>query len=266
MIISSTNKVIKEIKSLYKKKSRWNEKSFFIEGIRAVEQCILAKGNIKYIVYSQKVFSTDYGNELIDSIMKKEYKTYQISDELFKEIGDTENPQGILAVVGFEEYELKDVILEEKNFIIILDRVQDPGNMGTIIRTADAFGANAIIITGGCVDIYNPKVVRSTMGSIFQIPTVHIEDISQVIANLKNKDIKIISTSLEAENYCYNIDFKGDCALVIGNEATGISQEVVVNSDYLTKIPMTGEAESLNAAIASGVIMYEVLRQRTKVL
>ncbi|AFS77928.1 tRNA/rRNA methyltransferase SpoU [Gottschalkia acidurici 9a] len=266
IITSSSNSIVKQIKLLHKKRERWNKKSFFIEGIRAVEQSILAKAEIEYIVYSEKLFTNNGGKDLLEEVKKRNYKTYHISDKLFKDIGDTEQPQGILAVVRFKEYELEDILLSESNFLIVLDRVQDPGNMGTIIRTADAFGANGIIVTSGCVDIYNPKTIRSTMGSIFQIPIVHFDDIKECIMNLKKNNIEIIATSLDTNKYSYDVDLKSDCALVIGNEASGISKDVLDNSDYLIKIPMTGEAESLNAAVASGVVMYEVLRQRSKTL
>lgn len=260
IITSSSNKIIKDIKLLHKKKDRWKQKKFFIEGIRSVEQCIKSDGKIVHIVYSSELLSRD-GENFLSDIENENYDFYKIPGKIFKEISDTDNPQGVLAVVEFNECELKSAY-KENNFFIILDRVQDPGNLGTIIRTADAFGANGVIVTSGCVDVYNPKTIRATMGSIFQIPIVHIGDIIEVIDILKSKNINIISSSLDTDKYSYDIDFKSDCALVVGNEAKGISDEVIDASDKLVKIPMAGEAESLNAAIASGVLMYEVLRQR----
>lgn len=261
IITSGTNKLIKDIKLLHKKKGRWKEKCFFIEGIRSIEQCMSSRGEIKHIVYSSDLLGED-GIDLLKDIEDKDYNIYEVTEKLFKEISDTDTPQGLLAVVEFKEYKLEDCF-KEKNFFIILDRVQDPGNLGTIIRTADAFGANGVIVTSGCVDVYNPKTIRSTMGSIFQIPIIHIDDILESISRLKDENISVISSSLATEKYLYDIDFKSDCALVIGNEAKGISEYVVEASDQLVKIPMSGDAESLNAAIASGVLMYEVLRQRS---
>lgn len=260
VITSPSNKIIKDIKLLHKKKDRWKKKRFFIEGTRSVEQCIKSKGKIEYIVYSKELLSED-GEEFLADIKNEDYDFYEVPDKIFKSLSDTDNPQGILAVVGFNEYVLRDVF-KENNFLLILDKVQDPGNLGTIIRTADAFGANGVIVTSGCVDVYNPKTIRSTMGSIFQIPIVHIDDIMEAIDILKGKNINIISSSLDTDKYSYDIDFKSDCALVVGNEAKGISSQVIDASDKLVKIPMSGKAESLNAAIASGVLMYEVLRQR----
>lgn len=234
---------------------------FFIEGTRSVKQCVESKGKIKYVVYSEELLNEE-GLSLIDNLKNTKLDIYSTTETLFKQISDTEAPQGILAVVEMKQTELESVF-STPNFIILLDRVQDPGNLGTIIRTADAFGANAIIVTSGCVDVYNPKTVRSTMGSIFQIPIVHIEDIKDAISVLKEKNIRVIASSLETDTYSFDMDFKTDCALVIGNEGMGISSEVIALSDELVKIKMTGLAESLNAGIASGVLMYEVLRQRT---
>ncbi|KNF07488.1 tRNA/rRNA methyltransferase YsgA [Gottschalkia purinilytica] len=265
-ITSSSNHIIKTLKLLHKKRGRQKEKSFFIEGIRSVEQSIVSNADIKYIVYSDMLFDTKGGKELLEKIQTLGYDIYYITDKLFREISDTEHPQGILSVLSFKFYKLEEVLLKEKNFLVLLDRVQDPGNMGTIIRTCDAFGANGIIVSNGCVDIYNPKTVRSTMGSIFQVPIIEYEDIKDAIYDLKSKNIDIISTTLQSSDYCYNTDFNKNFALVIGNEASGISDFIVEASSSLVKIPMLGNAESLNAAIASAIIMYEVVRQRQNIV
>jgi len=263
MITSSSNPIIKEIKSLYKKRDRWIKKSFFIEGVRIVDECVKSNANIAYIVYSDMLFDTNGGEELFNCLSQKNWKLIYVSDKLFKEISDTEKPQGILAVVNFNLQGI-DNILKEENFLVLLDRVQDPGNMGTIIRTADAFGSNGVIVTEGCVDVFNPKTIRSTMGSIFHVPLLYYKSSSEAIKDLKSRGIKVITTSLNAEKYCFDVDYKKSFALIIGNEASGVSEEVLADSDLLIKIPMLGKAESLNAAVASSVIMYEVLRQRLK--
>ena len=261
MIVSKSNTIVKYVSSLHKKKARWKDKKFFIEGIRSVEECINSKGLIQQVLYSDSLFDTDRGSNLFEEI-KNKYKTYHVEDKILKNISDTENPQGIIAVVGFFLDSLDDIIKDKNNFIVILDRVQDPGNVGTIIRTADAFGASGIIVTNGCVDIYNPKTIRSTMGSIFHVPITFTDDIISTISELKKKNIKIISTSLSAQKFNYDLDYNKEFALVVGNEAFGVSDEVLSHSDYTMKIPMSGRAESLNAAIATGVVMYEVFKQR----
>lgn len=261
-IESASNRYVKWLKSLSKKKNRWTEKLFIIEGVRSVEQSLESGCDIEYVVYSDAVKKTGRGVALLESVLSKGYKTLYIDDKLFKEISDTEEPQWIMAVVKFGFKTIEESIKKDGNFFILLDRVQDPGNMGTIIRTGEAFGANGIILTDGCVDIYNPKTVRSTMGAILDIPIIYYADISEAIGNLKSHGIKVVSSSLHTDNMLYSLDLKADMALVVGNEGAGISQTVISLSDELAKIPMIGKAESLNAGVASGVFMYEVLRQR----
>ena len=144
----------------------------------------------------------------------------------------------------------------------MLDRIQDPGNLGTIIRTADAFGVDGILISEGSVDGYNPKVVRATMGSIFRVNILHIKKSLNILEELKNRGIKIYSTSLQGKNYIQEINFKIPSLLIIGNESKGVSDELLNMAHSLIKIPMVGKAESLNAAVASSIIMYEAMKQR----
>lgn len=262
-INSPSNPIIKVVKGLYKKKERWKKRLFLIEGVKIVEECIKWNIEPEYIFFSNDLFKTTGGERLFNEIKKYDDKLINLPSRLLKDISDTENPQGILAVLNFNNIDFE-VILEKKDkFIIILDEIQDPGNMGTIIRTADAFGASGVVLTPNCVDIYNPKVVRSTMGSLFHIPIAQVEDKIQLIEELKNKHVKIYATSLESANYVYDIDFRRDFALVIGNESKGISQQILDLADNIVKIPIMGNAESLNAAIASSIIMYETVRQRS---
>jgi TrmH family RNA methyltransferase len=260
-ITSPSNPLIKEIKSLYKKKERWAKNLYLAEGIKIVEECIYNDCQIVNIIYSDELLNIKGGQALFNKI--KSFKgLIHVPDKLYKEISDTETPQGILAVIGFEVNSIKDLNMKGEPFLLLLDEVQDPGNMGTIIRTADAFGIDGIIVTEGCVDIYNPKVVRSTMGSIFRTPIFHELDGIGIIEKLKEDGIKIYSTSLEGSQYIQDTNFKEACLLIIGNESKGVSESLHFLADKLIKIPMIGKAESLNAAVASSIIMYEAIRQR----
>ncbi|QIB27210.1 23S rRNA (guanosine(2251)-2'-O)-methyltransferase RlmB [Caloranaerobacter azorensis] len=261
-ITSLSNPLIKSIKSLHKKRDRWKQKKFFVEGVRAVEEAIKSDAKIDLILYTESLFDTFGGQELFKLIDKREYRLLKITEKILKTISDTENPQGIIAVIEFNLVNLEDIFIEQGNFIIILDRIQDPGNLGTIIRTADAFGSNGIVLTSGCVDVFNPKTIRATMGSLFHLPISYEDNIKDVITKFKESGIKIIATSLDAKHFCYDVDLLQDFALIIGNEASGVSKEAIELSDYKIKIPIEKRTESLNAAIASGVIMYETYRQR----
>ncbi|NLW22668.1 MAG: RNA methyltransferase [Tissierellia bacterium] len=260
-ITSPSNPIIKEIKSLYRKKGRWDKKLFIVEGVKMVKECIDNSYPLKYIIYSQDLFNIDGGKELFDSISSLQ-NLKCVPAKLFREISEMGTPQGILAIAKFRVNTMNDINKEDNPFLLLLDGVQDPGNMGTIIRTADAFGIDGVVITKGCVDVYNPKVVRATMGSIFRVPIYHEEDGIKLIKEFKKNKIKTYSTSLKGEKYIQNVDFKEGGLLIIGNESKGVSETLESIADDLIKIPMAGGAESLNVAVASSIIMYEVMRQR----
>jgi len=260
-ITSPNNNTVKEVKQLKERRYREEKGLFFIEGSRFVEEAVKENITLNKLFISEK-FASDADNEdLIHRASSKSHDTFVLTDKLFKEISDTGNPQGILAVISVKQYLLHDV-LNDNSFIILLDAIQDPGNMGTIIRTADAAGVTAIIASKGSVDIYNPKVLRSTMGSVFRIPVVHSENIESAIAEIKKHGIKIYAAHLDGETDYFNIDYPSNSAFIIGNEANGISDSVASCADMLVKIPMPGKAESLNASIAAALLMYEVIRQR----
>ena len=262
-ITSPSNPMIKEIKSLYRKKDRWIKKRFIVEGINIVKECIDNNYPVINIIYSDELLDVKGGKELFNKI-SSDPRTIHIPNKLYKEISNMENPQGIMAVAEFRTNSIDKWDLKENSFLLLLDRLQDPGNMGTIIRTADAFGLDGIIVTEGCVDVYNPKVVRSTMGSIFRVPIYHEDDPILAIRKLKTKGIKVYTTSLGGNIYTYEVNFKLPFLLVVGNESSGVSSSIYSVSDSLIKIPMIGDAESLNVAIASSIVMYESLRQRSQ--
>lgn len=260
-ITSVKNPLIKEIKSLYRKKERMKNKSFIIEGIKMLEEAINYNYHVQNIVYTDQLLNTKDGTGFFEKIKLLDNLVY-VPDNVFKEISDTENPQGVLGIGRFEYKNIEEISDNERPFLLFLDGVQDPGNLGTIIRTADAFNADGIIITEGCVDPYNPKVVRATMGSIFRVPLFYISDSMDELMKLKDMNIQVYSTSLDGSIPIYDADFNNGFVLVIGNESKGVSEEVFSMSDKLIKIPMPGKAESLNAGVAASIIMYEVMKQR----
>lgn len=263
-ITSLKNPLIKEVKSLYKKKGRISSKSFIIEGIKTIEEAINNGYDLRKIIYCDRLLKSRDGLDFFKIIEYMDNLVY-VSNNIFKEISDTENPQGILAIAKLEFRNLSELDNKEKPFLLFLDGLQDPGNMGTIIRTADAFNIDGIILTDGCVDPYNPKVVRATMGSIFRLPLYYISNGVDELASLKNRGMKIYSTSLEGSLPIYDLDYKSGTILVIGNESKGVSDEIFALSHGLIRIPMPGKAESLNAGVAASIIMYEAIKQRINI-
>ena len=237
IIKSKDNDKIKYTKSLLKTKGRNKEKKFIIEGYRILTLALECDAKLEYVFINE------------DFEKKQEHRDFLMVD--------TENTQGILAVLEYKERDLVNNINQDDKFVLILDRIQDPGNMGTIIRTADSAGVDAVILLKGCVDIYNPKVIRSTMGSIFDMNIIHATQ-DDAVNFLKSNDFNIVSSYLQTDNYYHETTYDGKIALVIGNEANGINDELIAQSDKLVKIPIYGNAESLNAAISAAVLMYEI--------
>jgi len=260
-ISSNNNPVIKEVKSLKNRKFREEKKLFFIEGIKITEEALKENAEIVRILVSEEFVSREDSAPLMQRIESVGYKCFIIPAKLYREISDTETPQGIMAVVKVKHFGI-DEIIREKSSLVILDTIQDPGNMGTIIRTADAAGFDGMIISKGCVDIYNPKVIRATMGSVFRMPFNFSEDLTDTIKVLKSKNIRVIAAHLKGDKNYFELDMKGNIAVIIGNEANGIRDDVSALADDLVRIPMAGRTESLNASVAAGLLIYEVLRQR----
>jgi len=254
-ISSKENSLIKQIKKLKEKKHRLENKAFLVEGFRFIEEALKSSFNVKYIFINENA-DKEYCEKYI-SVHECNAEIYIVSDIVFKTLTSTETPQGAIAVVENKVLNLKYC----EGFYVLVDKVQDPGNLGTIIRTAHAADGLGIILTKGTVDVYNEKTLRSTMGSIFNIPIMEDKDLS-LVRELKNKGYKLITSSLDTNNNFYDIDLSGKCIISVGNEGKGISKEIYELSDEKVKIPMPGGAESLNASVAASIMMYETVRQK----
>lgn len=281
MVISSaSNEQIKKIIQLKEKaKARKSEGLFIVEGIKMFREAPpedLVKVYVSESFWSEKLntFQNDKPNasqgvgccresgNSSDNRSFLEGVDYQIvSDSVFKKISDTVTPQGVLAIVRQKKYNMQDLlntIHEGRNCFVILDRIQDPGNLGTIIRTGEGAGINGVIMSDTTADIYNPKVIRSTMGSIYRVPFVIAPDLVDAIKELKAAGVTSYAAHLKGESYNKE-EFPDKTALLIGNEANGLSDEVSKEADRLIKIPMQGKVESLNAAVATAILMYQVM-------
>ena len=251
LITSKDNETIKEIKKLKEKKYR--KEKYIVEGIKMIQEAIQYDANIELVVYSEK-----FG---ISNVNLEGIKTIEVTESIFNTLTEVVSPQGILAVIKKNEDSKK--IDYSTEFILALDGIQDPGNLGTIIRTADATNLKQIIVSKDTVDTYSPKVIRSTMGAIFRVNVIETEDLAQELDNLKKEGFKIITTSLQTNKSIYDINYNKS-VVVIGNEANGVSDNVYAVSNEKVKIPMLGKAESLNASVAASIMMYEYVRQNVK--
>ena len=250
MITSKSNEFIKYVKSLHQKKYRDEYNEFFVEGIKLVEEAITENMEISKILICEELYKEKFNFSNFDI----EY----VSQNVFEFISDTKTPQGIMAVIKIPEY--RDTF---GNTIFALDNLQDPGNLGTIIRTLDCAGINTLLLSEGTVDLYNPKVIRSTMGAIFRVNCLQELKLKEKLMELKDDGYKIVVTALDASIYHYNLDFKEKYVIVIGNEAKGVSEEIQNLADIKVKIPMLGRTESLNASVAASLMAYENVRKKS---
>lgn len=259
MISSTSNAQIKNIIQLQTKtKARNKQNCFVVEGIRMYMEV-----PEEYLVktYVSEDFFEHADKSAKNRILSTDYEL--VENDVFKRISDTMTPQGILAVVKKKESFMKDILANDtdKKLFIILEDIQDPGNLGTILRTAEGAGVSGIIMSSKTVDIYNSKVVRSTMGSIFRLPFVYEDNLEQVADTLKRSGVKLYAAHLMGDKNYFDMDYSKPTAFMIGNEGNGLSDAMTEKADELIRIPMYGEIESLNAASAATILMYEALRQ-----
>ena len=247
-ITSKENEFIKHIKKLKDKKYRDQSNEYIIEGIKLIQEAIQEKAQIHQIVICEDC-----------------EKSGIISQELKYEIAKQECvyvPQGILAIVEKNNIKNKDSEIDyNQDIIVALDDIQDPGNLGTILRTVDSIGLKQILVSKGTADSYNPKVVRSTMGAIFRVKIIECEDLKQTLKEVQKHNFKLVVTSLQTSKSFYDVDYSKK-VIIIGNEANGVEKQIQDIADYKVKIPMLGKTESLNAAVSTGIMLYEYVRQK----
>ncbi|WP_035800161.1 TrmH family RNA methyltransferase [Butyrivibrio sp. NC3005] len=274
MLISSlSNDRIKKASSYVQNaKARKKDKVYVVEGIRMnvevpvedIVQTYVSESFLKKMTDKEKLF------------LKNLPKGYdEVTDEVFRKMSDTKTPQGVLSIVRQNQYTFKDILKPaltrqgtstgNKPLILILEDIQDPGNLGTILRGAEGAGVSGIILSRGCADVYNPKVVRSTMGAIFREPFIYCDNLLQEISKLKENGIITYAAHLDGKSDYDELDFTRGCAFLIGNEGNGLSKEVADAADEYLLIPMLGQVESMNAATSAAILTFEAARQRRTV-
>lgn len=260
VISSKENELIKHIKKLKDKKERDLSNEYIIEGIKLIQEAIQEKAKIKQIIICEECEKAEaIPKEIMYEIAR--YECIYITKKLYNYLTEVKTPQGILAVIEKESNEKNIDYTQE--IIVALDGIQDPGNLGTILRTVDSIGLTQILVSKDTADSFNPKVVRSTMGAIFRVKVIECEDLEKTLKEIKKHKFEIVVTSLQTKNSIYDIDYNKK-VIVIGNEANGVQEKIQKLADKKVKIPMLGKTESLNASVATGIILYEYVRQKLK--
>lgn len=265
-----TNKEIKELAAWNRKsKARKEDGVFLIEGTKMFLEAPMER--IRKTFVSESFFETESrkkeSGEKSPCLEKLNVCGYEVvQDSIFAKITDTMTPQGILCVMDQFTYRLEDLLIRRNPTLMVLEDLQDPGNLGTIMRTGEGAGIDGVIMSKGCVDIYNPKTIRSTMGSLYRIPFVYTDDLSGTIRRLQQEGICFYAAHLKGTRFYDEADYTSSKGIgfLIGNEGNGLRDETANLADLYIKIPMEGQVESLNAAIAASVLMYEAYRQKRK--
>lgn len=257
MITSTSNRYVKEIIQLQKKAS-------------------LRKSRDVYIIEGKKMFSEADPAQIVEAYVSESFLDRQenrallsdrqipletVSDHVMEAMSDTKTPQGVLCVMRQMHYGLEDMLRSESPRLVLLENLQDPGNLGTILRTAEGAGISGVLLNEGCVDIYNSKTIRATMGSLFRVPFLYMEEIGPVLERIRKRGIPIYGAALSDSRSYDALSYKNGCVFMIGNEAKGLSRELLEQGDAAVHIPMEGNVESLNAAVAAAILMYESYRQ-----
>lgn len=264
MISSESNAQIKELVKLQKNaRHRRRQQCFVVEGVKLVGEAA-EHGRLERVFLSETMVQEEWkqlaGQPMFRDIPEDLVEI--VTDPVFSKISDTVTPQGILGLVKMPGYTLEEILSQEKQLFLLLDDLRDPGNLGTILRTAEGAGISGVILSRESVDLFNPKTVRATMGAIFRVPFVYVENLAQTVEGMKERGISVYGTRMEGSQIYDQPDYRRATALVIGNEANGISQEVLDRLTGGIRIPMEGSLESLNAAVAAAIVMYEAARQR----
>lgn len=261
MITSLSNAKVKQVVLWQTKaKERKKEQVFLIEGIKLFEEAPISWIREAYLT-ADAVKRLEEKSALKEKLSQISWE--EVSDEVMEKMSDTQTPQGILTVVRCPEYSAKELLVKPDGLYLVLEDIQDPGNLGTMMRTGEGAGITAVIMNKTTVDIFNPKTIRATMGSVFRVPFVIVDDLEAFLPEMKKNNIRIFAAHLNGKNYYAGTSFQGKTAFLIGNEGNGLSKEITLLADEKIKIPMEGKLESLNAGVAGALLLYEAKRQRS---
>ncbi|MHB8135329.1 MAG: TrmH family RNA methyltransferase [Anaerolineaceae bacterium] len=262
IITSTSNPKIKFVRKLHDRKFRDLNNVFYIEGVRIVGEAFSSKWKITDLLYSSELLKNDFSRELVNSIRKQNVNLIEIDKDVFKSISIKDGPQGLAAIVEKQSFSISDILAG--GVWVALDRIQDPGNLGTVLRTVDAVGAKGIVLINHCVDPFDISAVRSSMGALFSLKIIHITSKEFIDYVLKNQ-ILVIGSSDSG-----NIDFRlasypPNMILLMGSEREGLSEELFSVCTSIVRIPMAGKSDSLNLAVATGICLYEIYNQNNPI-
>lgn len=264
-IISFRNPKVKYLRSLRQRKYRHREKRFLIEGIRIVKEALDGGAPVETLVYAPELLISERARALVEVV--EPARRLSLSGDIFCSLSERDQPQGIAAVVCIEDRSLADMPIADNLLVVVAHQLRDPGNLGSIIRTADAAGATGVVIVEPTADLYDPQTVRATMGSLFALPIIRLPDstgLSAWYADLcaAGLPLLVVASSARGERLHFDVDYQRPLVLIIGNERHGLPEAVRERADVTVRLPMAGRATSLNVSAATAALLYEIVRQR----
>lgn len=264
-ITSAQNPKVKFLRSLRMRKVRHRENCFLAEGVRILEEALHAGAPIDTLVYAPELLRSRRAEAILERV--EPHRRLALSGDLFRSLSNRDEPQGIAAVIRIEDCPAASIPLSDDLLIIVAWQLRDPGNLGSIIRTADAAGATALITVGPSVDLYDPQTVRATMGSLFALPIIREPDqeaVERWFGQIREAGIplRVIASSAHGELVYFDVDYDHPLALIVGNEQHGLPASLRQTADAVVRLPMAGRASSLNVSAATAALVYEIVRQR----
>lgn len=262
-VASLQNPLIKYIRKLAHRKYREKEQKFLVEGSLMVAEALRFNWPLELLVCTGEWGASAAGKKALELAGGVNLKCLAVEKKVFDAIAAAETPQGVLAVACRREEDFAGLLKKKPSLLLLVDAIQDPGNLGAMIRSADAAGADGVLLTRGTVDLYNPKTLRATMGSVFHLPVLTASGVDGLLEELAEAGLQLVAGDPGAKRILAGCDFTRPTVLAVGNEARGCSEKILRRADRIVRIPMPGRAESLNAAMAAAIMLYEVIRQRS---
>ena len=263
-LTSKENKAVRYLVSLSDPKVRKKEKAFLVEGIKMVEEALRDKLGVKQVIAAPSL-TQHHGKGVIKLAERSGIEILWISERLLAAISDSKTPQPVMAVVAMRELSEEALLAHEAGLIVVAHHLQDPGNLGTIIRTAEAVGASGVAVTPHTVDAYNGKAIRGSMGSIMRVPVVRVQSERDFVARCKERGFQTVALELNGRKTPFELDLTVPTVIMLGQESSGLSAEELVDFGHRVRIPMAETIDSLNVATSAAVFLYEAMRQRMKI-
>ncbi len=261
IISSRSNKTIKYLKSLSLSRNRQKESRFIVDGIRIIEEILEQGRSVKKLIISPLAAENERAAMIVEAAREQGIEVVWVAERVVDYLAETKTSQGVLALVEPQEFSEDDLLKGQMPMIVVAHLLQDPGNLGTIVRVTEAAGAGGVVTTPGTVDFYNPKALRATMGSIFRLPALRTQSLEAFVDRFKSRGYQTVAAMVSAKTRYFDIDYTKPTILLLGQEGAGLTPEAGQLADYKVSIPMVTMIDSLNVASAASIILYEAVRQ-----